>query len=440
MRTANNARFLGYLEGTPQAKSVFDRRERWINRWMSDARIRSVFLNLLKQNGGDSNKPTKNSAAWEACVEPLRAQVTSEQLGFNKSDLYRVVPKALVADDSDFQFTWRQRKVELLNHWRTEKALADFWTIELKDSAVRKRARKLHKATNVSDEDFCLLCQELQSWVAEENASRKRQRKPTIPWEALGLRSAENYTDPEDAQRIATIYNGLCGRGRFVSFRKGDPEGNRWLDNEPLYIDWTRENVTWFFQNSGRPESGMPVMRNAHLYFTNGVTWTAVANHVAMKARYQEPCVFDADSMRLTPLPKVFPPLAFLALLNSDLISFIKMKFLKHTQKWEIGDLRQIPLVMPSKQQAARLQELAELALTAKRLEFAGQQPSHDLANAVRKIGDQLDANAPAYLRPPAQPTLLATATDCLELIELAVNWEAEKLYGIEGAGPFDEF
>jgi len=25
-------------------------------------------------------------------------------------------------------------------------------------------------------------------------------------------------------------------------------------------------------------------------------------------------------------------------------------------------------------------------------------------------------------------------------VIELAVNWEAEKLYGVEGLGPFDEF
>jgi hypothetical protein len=33
-----------------------------------------------------------------------------------------------------------------------------------------------------------------------------------------------------------------------------------------------------------------------------------------------------------------------------------------------------------------------------------------------------------------------STAADCLATIELAVNWEAEKLYGVEGAGPFDEF
>ncbi|MBI2946743.1 MAG: hypothetical protein HYY23_03795 [Verrucomicrobia bacterium] len=181
-------------------------------------------------------------------------------------------------------------------------------------------------------------------------------------------------------------------------------------------------------------------MRNAHLYLTSGVTWTAVANHVAMKARLQEPCVFDADSMRLTPRADVIVPLAFLALLNSDVVSFIKMKLIKHTQKWEIGDLRQIPLVMPTPAQAATLESLAKLALTAKRLTFAGQSPSNELAAAVRALGEELEQDAPAYLHPSAQRKLLATATDCLEVIELAVNWEAEKLYGVVGFGPFDEF
>lgn len=436
MRTANNARFLGYLTGTPQADKILASREEWTQRWLANPKIKTVFLQTLAQNGGDPNKPTKISAAWEASIETLRDQFTPAELGFTKSDLYRVVPKALVADETDFQFTWQQRKAELLARWRGEPNLADFWTpTNLAESASLKRARLLHKAKSVSDDEFCALCQELQKWIAEENDSRKRQkgRKP-IPRDAIGLRSAENYTDPTDAPRIATIYNGLSGRGRFVPFRKGDPEGNRWVDNEPLYIDWSKASVDWL---SSSPDARW---QGHKFFFTSGVTWTAVANHVAMKARYQEPCVFDADSMRLTPKADVIAPLAFLALLNSDVVSFIKMKFIKHTQKWEIGDLRQIPLVMPTPGQARSLEKLAELAMGAKRLVFAGQSPPHELAAAVRALSDALERGAPAYLHPAAQGKLLATAADCLEIIELSVNWEAEKLYGVEGLGPFDEF
>jgi hypothetical protein len=53
--------------------------------------------------------------------------------------------------------------------------------------------------------------------------------------------------------------------------------------------------------------------------------------------------------------------------------------------------------------------------------------------NAVRTV-------APAYLRPSAQGILLEPPADCLEVIEKSVNWEAEKLHGVEGQGPFDEF
>ena len=49
-------------------------------------------------------------------------------------------------------------------------------------------------------------------------------------------------------------------------------------------------------------------------------------------------------------------------------------------------------------------------------------------------------SSPPGYLQPSAQGHLLETSSDCLEVIEKSVNWEAEKLYGVEGQGPFDEF
>lgn len=58
----------------------------------------------------------------------------------------------------------------------------------------------------------------------------------------------------------------------------------------------------------------------------------------------------------------------------------------------------------------------------------------------IRAVGQDLIVKAPAYLRPPAQQLLLTTASDGLAILELAVNWEAEKLYGVEGLGPFDDF
>jgi hypothetical protein len=258
--------------------------------------------------------------------------------------------------------------------------------------------------------------------------------------EAVGLRSSENYEDPADGPRIATIYNGLSGRGQFVPFRKGDPEGSRWIDNEPLYIEWTEWVADWMFNNSGRREPNMPVVRNAGLYLTPGVTWSLHANHVSAKCRYQEACVFDSSSSRLTPIIPLLSARAFVAIANSDVFSFFLKKFVKHNQDIEINDMRMMPIVIPTDYQHERLRELAALCIEAKRAEFTNNSPSNDLVARTRSLGDELRDNAPSYLHPGAQDFLLATPRHCLAVLENAVNWEAETLYGVEGLGPFDEF
>ena len=78
--------------------------------------------------------------------------------------------------------------------------------------------------------------------------------------------------------------------------------------------------------------------------------------------------------------------------------------------------------------------------MSAKHHEFEGTTPANELVSRVRELGEALRTGAPAYLRPSAQGIMLETPADCLEVIEKSVNWEAEKLYGVEGQGPFDEF
>jgi hypothetical protein len=129
-----------------------------------------------------------------------------------------------------------------------------------------------------------------------------------------------------------------------------------------------------------------------------------------------------------------------LAIYKSDIFSFYLKKFQKNTAAFEISDLRMMPVLMPSKAQQKALAELATLAMSAKRHEFEGTSPANELVSRVRQLGEALRASAPDYLRPSAQGHLLETSSDCLEVIEKSVNWEAEKLYGVEGQGPFDEF
>lgn len=331
MRTANNARFLAYLEGTPQARELEEKAVAWSAAWLAKPAIAPVFREFLTEAGGNPSNPVRNRAAWEAAVHRLREQFTPHQLGFGRTALFRIAPQDLIATDADYRFAFDRRKSELLHHWQQRAELAPFWQDQMEIDGRTIVHHSFQTATAISDEDFCKLCQHIQLWIAQENATRSPEMRMSER-EVAGLRSSEDYGDPVDGPRVAAIYNGLAGRGKFIAYRKGDPDGNRWVESDPLFIEWTECVADWMFNNSGRREPNMPVVRNAKLYLTPGVTWTAVANHVAMKARYQEPCIFDADSMRLTPIPGTISAKVFLALLNSDVLSFFKMRFIQHTQ------------------------------------------------------------------------------------------------------------
>jgi hypothetical protein len=174
-------------------------------------------------------------------------------------------------------------------------------------------------------------------------------------------------------------------------------------------------------------------------FFTEGVTYTLLGNHTSLKAKLQPKCVFDAGASRLTPIFEHVSAHCFLAILNSDLFSFIIKKFIKNTAAFEISDLRTSPFIIPNKQLASELETLARKAVEAKDLIFMKLQPSGELVNFCQGLAEN-QKYAPEYLRPSKQLRLISTADDCLNIIELAVHWTVEKLYGVEGHGPFNEF
>ena len=181
------------MQGTAQAEKITGSREEWTTRWIADAEINPAFLGLLAQNGGDTTKPTKNVAAWEACVEPLKEKFSLVKLGFTKSDLYRAVLPDLIAKPDDFLFAWRSRKADLLKLWRTDSDLKNFWESDLLVDLDKEKLKKLRTQKEFSDDDFCELCQELQKWLPGENARRRKAGKEMIPRKTLGLRGRPRY-------------------------------------------------------------------------------------------------------------------------------------------------------------------------------------------------------------------------------------------------------
>ncbi|MDP3048258.1 MAG: N-6 DNA methylase [Thermodesulfovibrionales bacterium] len=264
------------------------------------------------------------------------------------------------------------------------------------------------------------------------------------PARDLGLKRGEIYrvVDPheianpyewDDAARTRVIHEGLEGYQTWVPFRKGDPEGNKWIDDEPLFINWSKENVK-YLQNA--PEARW---QGYSFFFSEGVTYTLLGNHTSLKARLQPRCVFEAGGSRLLPIYESVSVQCFLSILNSDFFSFLIKKFINHTTKFELNNLRMSPIIIPTMKQASELETLARKAVEAKDLTFKKAQPSKELVDFCQALAEK-QKSAPSYLRPSKQLQLISTPDDCLNIIELAVHWAVERLYGVEGYGPFNEF
>lgn len=404
MRTANNGRFLGYLEDSDQAKQILARQKELSTFWKSKLGIREVFVNELTKVDGD----------FESAVESLKERLDPlKTLRMKRGEVYHIVSANRIADDVDFRLAYESRRQELVNVWKNHRLMGHVFS----ELCVKHKDR------------FVPLFKEFVAVALSRKISMRE----------IGLRSGEYYSDESDAPRVATIYSGLVGKRTWVAFRKGDPEGNKWTDIEPLFIDWSKNNVSFLFDNSGKSDPSMPVVRNAHLYFSEGVTYTLLGNHVALKAKLQPACVFDAGASRMTPVLHWVSTFTFLAILNSNLFSYMIRRFIKHTAAYEINDIRMAPFVLPNSVQAETLDRLAKRAVVAKELVLKKKDPPPELTGFARELMRH-QQNAPVYLRPKTQLQMLDSAEQCLDAIELAVQWEVEKLYGVEGLGPFDEF
>ena len=429
LATANNARFLGYLEGTREADELVAQRDVWSNRWLLSDQTRDLYLAAVESAGGDAARPTADVAAWEAAVNRMRERFNGKTLGIKKTDLYRIASYENIAEAQDFVFAAGLRKAELVRHWRSTDELF-LW----RDLLSRQN---IPLDDDLTDEQFCDLYTRLLDWLASENARRKKRgtKAEAITQRDLGLRPRESYTSPDDVARTAVVFGGFRGRGFWAPFRKGDAQGNRWLDNEPLYIDWSSESVDYLSKSSEARWQGL------EFFFRPGVSWTRGANHVALKAKEMPLGIMDVNAMKVTPVcSDVMDSDVLLAILNSDVFSFYLKKFVAHTWMAQLSDVRTMPLVIPTPPQAERLKRYVSLAKAGKRLEFSASLPGNEMVNVIAAMRDELIRFAPSYLQPDAQARLISSGTRCREVAELSVNWECEKLYGVEGAGPFNEF
>ncbi len=201
------------------------------------------------------------------------------------------------------------------------------------------------------------------------------------------IAKVEDLTDDEK-------FNGILGKKTFVPYDKGDKDGNRWYAPTPYYIDWSRENVKFLKENSGKKGEGMPVVRNLQFYFREGFCWTDV-NSTYLKARIKENGVYDVLTMSLFS-STFLPDLLFVCIINSKFISEYVDNFVNSTSHFQINDARQLPIIIPTSKQLNFFESLFTRAVSIQKDKFSdkiSKQQADELLNVIQKELDNFVEN-----------------------------------------------
>jgi len=196
------------------------------------------------------------------------------------------------------------------------------------------------------------------------------------------IADVEKLTDDEKL-------NGVKGKKTFVPYDKGDKDGNRWWAPTPYYIDWSRENVKFLKENSGKKGEGMPVVRNPQFYFREGFCWTDVS--YAIRCKIKEKSIHDVLSMSLFCTTPKINEKYIIVLLNSDLMSKYLNSFVNITVHFQINDARQLPIIIPTQEQLKEFEAIFDRAVAVQKQKFSGRISEKEAEEKLEKIQIELD-------------------------------------------------
>ena len=174
------------------------------------------------------------------------------------------------------------------------------------------------------------------------------------------IKDAEEMTDKEKQEGIAK------GKAVFVPCDKGDRDGNRWVVQSPIVLDWSRDTVTWMFENSGNGGGGLPVVRNSQFYFKEGFCWNNVLSDERIKCRIKPKSVHLTEAMTFFNMYAGTSDKFFVCLLNSNMFGHLRMALLNDSPHLTTGDAKQFPIKVPSQKDLAAFESLFDRAVNAK--------------------------------------------------------------------------
>jgi hypothetical protein len=186
--------------------------------------------------------------------------------------------------------------------------------------------------------------------------------------------------------------NGISGDKTFVPYDKGDRDGNRWWAPTPYYIDWSRENVRFLKENSGKKGEGMPVVRNPQFYFKEGFCWNNVLSDEKIKCRLKDKTVYSTEAMTfMSVIPQKVSDKYLVCLLNSKLFGNYRINFINISHHLTTGDAKEFPIIIPTPEQLKEFELIFDRAKRVQEEKFSGKITEKEAEERLEEIQKELD-------------------------------------------------
>lgn len=205
------------------------------------------------------------------------------------------------------------------------------------------------------------------------------------------LRDIASLTDKEKENGIESTAE------VFVRYDKGDRDGNKWLSDTPFAINWNNQAVSWLKSNSGKSGAGMPVVRNPQFYFKPGFSWNIIngtRNSNNHKFKFIEASVNDVGGMKLSIHDsgrKFVSDKYVVCICNSFLNNRLTESFINFTVNFQMNDARQIPIIIPTKEQLAAFESKFDECFAIQQRYFNGDIEKAQARAELKPIEDEID-------------------------------------------------
>lgn len=117
-------------------------------------------------------------------------------------------------------------------------------------------------------------------------------------------------------------------------------------------------------------------------YFREGLCWSDI-NTTFLKCRKKEKSIHDVKSMSIFGVSNLVEEDYIITLINSTFISYYVDNFVNNTQTFQINDARQLPIVIPQKEENEQAIKFVTKAIRIKKGDVLANESLDTIQNEV---------------------------------------------------------